>query len=101
MPTKIMRISYPLKLLNDNCPSRIMPDVNSKCFQETQFHLNHSSMRKQKAMKLARMIPSLLFFDPIRPMRLLMPGTWLAAPTILLLMFASVSRCTLKFSCTA
>lgn len=47
------------------------------------------------------MIPSLLFFVPIFPIKLLIPGTWLATPTILRLMLASVSLCNPKFSLTA
>ena len=46
-------------------------------------------------------MPSLLFFAPILPIKLLIPGTWLAAPTILLLMLASVSLCIRKLSFTA
>jgi len=36
---------------------------------------NHSSIKKQNAMKLPNMIPSLRFFDPILAIKLLMPGT--------------------------
>lgn len=52
-------------------------------------------------MKLPNMIPSLLFFEPMRVIKLLMPGTWLAAPTILRWMLDNVSLCILKFSFTA
>jgi hypothetical protein len=83
-----MRISSPLERQNKSMPAR-------------SDYLNHNSIKQQNAMKLPSMMPSLLFFDPIRPIRLLIPGTWLAAPTILRLMFASVSLCTPKFSCTA
>lgn len=38
-------------------------------------YLNHNSIKKQNAMKLPRMIPSLRFFVPMRPIKLLMPGT--------------------------
>ena len=44
-------------------------------------------------MKLPSIIPSLLFFAPIRPINPLIPGTCAAAPTILLFTLASVSLC--------
>jgi hypothetical protein len=85
---KIMHGGYPVR---SNASTKMVSDN----------YRNHNSIRQQNAMKLPNIIPSLLFFVPILPMRLLMPGTWLAAPTILRLMFASDSRCTLKFSWTA
>ena len=47
------------------------------------------------------MIPSLRFFADILPIRLLIPGTWLAAVVIRRLMLASVSLCRVKLSLTA
>lgn len=38
-------------------------------------HLNHSSIKKQNAMKVPKIIPSRRFLVPILPMRLLIPGT--------------------------
>jgi hypothetical protein len=67
----------------------------------SRHYQNHNSIRKQKAIKLPNIMPSLLFFVPIRAIKLLMPGTWLAALTILLLTLANVSLCILKFSLTA
>lgn len=64
-------------------------------------HEKKNTTKKQKAIKLPRMIPSLLFFAPILVIRLLIPGIVLAAPTILLLILANVSRCTPKFSLMA
>jgi hypothetical protein len=64
-------------------------------------HQKYNNIRKQKAMKLPKMIPSLRRFELILPIRLLMPGIWLAAPVILLLMLAKVSRWNPKFSFTA
>lgn len=64
-------------------------------------HRKYNNARKQKAINTARMIPSLLFFAPIRPIKLLMPGTWLATPTTLRLILAKVSLCAPKLSLTA
>lgn len=36
---------------------------------------NHNRTKKQKAMKLPNIMPSLLFFAPILPIKLLIPGT--------------------------
>ena len=38
------------------------------------YHIKNNSIRKQKAIKLPRIIPSLLFFAPILPIKLLTPG---------------------------
>lgn len=38
------------------------------------YHIKYSSTKQQKAMKLPNMIPSLLFFEPIFPIRVLTPG---------------------------
>jgi hypothetical protein len=70
--TKVFPCGYPNSVRNAESDALI------------KIYLNHNSIRKQNAIKLASIIPSLLFFDPIRPIRLLIPGTWLAAPTILL-----------------
>lgn len=40
-----------------------------------RYHLKYNSPRKQIAMKDPRMIPSLRFFAPILPIKLLIPGT--------------------------
>jgi hypothetical protein len=71
----VMRISYPLELQNNRCDRPIITGLNEMCFELGQVYLNHNSIRKQKAMKLASMMPSLLFFEPMRPIRLLIPGT--------------------------
>lgn len=55
----------------------------------------------QKARKLPIMIPSRLFLADILPMSVFIPGIWLAAPVILLLMLANVSLCKPKLSLTA
>ena len=56
---------------------------------------------KHAAMKHPIMMPSLLFFAEILPIKVLIPGTWLAAMVILRLMLDSVSRCRTKLSLTA
>lgn len=63
--------------------------------------MKYKNIKKQKAMKLPMIIPSLLFFADILPIRLFNPGTWLAAPVILRLMLARVSLCKPKFSLIA
>ena len=47
----------------------------NKSYAGSQGYQNHRSIRKQNAMKLPNMIPSLLFFDPIFAIKLFMPGT--------------------------
>ena len=41
----------------------------------SDIYQNHNSIKKQKAIKLPNMMPSLLFFAPILPIKLLIPGT--------------------------
>lgn len=43
--------------------------------KERNHHRNHNNIKKQNAIKLASMMPSLLFLDPILPIKLLIPGT--------------------------
>jgi hypothetical protein len=64
-------------------------------------HEKYRKVRKQKAMKLPMMIPSLRFFAEILPIKLFNPGTCAAAPVILLLMLNRVSLCRPKLSFTA
>ena len=46
-------------------------------------HQNQNSIKQQNAMKLPKIMPSLLFFVPILCMSPLMPGICAAAPVIL------------------
>tara|TARA_R110002060_G_scaffold42550_1_gene54005 strand:- start:705 stop:935 length:231 start_codon:yes stop_codon:yes gene_type:complete len=64
-------------------------------------HIKYINIKKQKAIKLPMIIPSLLFFADILPIRLFKPGTCAAAPVILRLILASVSLCSPKLSFTA
>lgn len=56
---------------------------------------------KQKAMKPPMMTPSRRLRAEILPMRVLRPGTWLAARVMRRLMLARVSRWAAKFSLVA
>lgn len=58
-------------------------------------------MRQQMAIKLPKIIPSLLFFDPILCISPLIPGICAAAPVIRLWMLLKLSRCSAKLSLTA
>lgn len=63
-------------------------------------HLKKSNMRTQNPIKTPRIIPSLLLFAPIFPIKEFTPGIWPAAPTIRRLMLARVSPCKPKLSFT-
>lgn len=63
--------------------------------------MKYMKSKKQNAINVPKMIPSLLFFAEIFPINVFNPGTTLAAPCILLLILASVSRCSPKLSFTA
>lgn len=64
-------------------------------------HKKYKNIRTQNAMNIPIIMPSLRFFADILPIKLFKPGTWLAAPVILLLMLAKVSLCNPKLSLTA
>ena len=64
-------------------------------------HQNQNSIKQQNAIKLPRIIPSLLFFVPILCMSPLIPGICAAAPVILLWILLRLSLCRAKLSFTA
>ena len=64
-------------------------------------HQNQNSIKQQNAMKVPKIIPSLLFLVPILCMSPLIPGICAAAPVILLWMLLRLSLCNAKLSFTA
>lgn len=87
---------------HNNCTSNIaFPHTNALFPNVCDPHIKYKNIKKQKAMKLPMMIPSLLFLADILPIKLFNPGTWLAAPVMRLLMFAKVSLWIPKLSLIA
>jgi len=62
---------------------------------------NHSNAKQHIAMKLPKIIPSLLFLLPILCINPLMPGICAAAPVILRWILLNVSLCSPKLSLVA
>lgn len=66
-----------------------------------QPHMKNQNTKKQTATNPPITTPSRLFFALIRPIKLLIPGTWLAASITRLFTLASVSRCVANASLVA
>lgn len=64
----------------------------------TDVQPNQKNIKKQKAINVPKIIPSLLFLLPILCIKSFTPGNWLAAKVILRLTLAKVSLCIPKFS---
>ena len=65
------------------------------------YHEKNHTNRKHIAIKLPRMMPSLLLFEAIRPMRPFTPGTIPATSKAFLLILSSCSLCNPMPSLTA
>ena len=59
----------------DILPSLKVTDSAIHRLYNPRYHPKNHSTKKQNAMKLPNIIPSLLFFAPILAIKLLIPGT--------------------------
>lgn len=69
----------------------VVVDLSKTSMNWIFFYDSQKKSRKQKAMNEPMMMPSLRFLADMRLIRVLMPGTLLAAMLIRLLMLAMVS----------
>jgi hypothetical protein len=81
---------------HENAPERLATHR-----MQTNPYQNQNNIKQQNAMKLPKIMPSLLFFVPILCISPLMPGICAAAPVILLWILLRLSLCNAKLSFTA